>query len=135
MTILSDYGGRLVVTGEIARGMEVLKRAADAGAVRASWYHFYLFLGSYLSNDKENAAHHANQIAIDARPLGLLARVLIAAADGNREGAREAYDQLVAASPAWREQPKEELARLFPASPVVDRIVRDLASAGLVQAD
>ena len=134
MTILSDYGGRLVLTGEVERGMEALKRAADVGAVRPSWYHFYLFLGAYLANDPENATRNASQIAADVQPLGLLARTLAATASGNRELARASFDQLVAARPAWRDRPKEELARLFPASPVGERVMRDLVSAGLVPA-
>jgi len=134
MTILSDYGGRLILTGEVARGLDLLNRAADEGAVRPSWHHFYLFLGAYLTNDPENALRHASQITADAPPLGLLARTLAAAASGNREQARASYDQLIAARPAWRDQPKEELNRLFPASPVGERVLRDLVSAGLVPA-
>ena len=134
MTILSDYGGRLILTGEVRRGLDLLNRAADEGAVRPSWYHFYLFLGAYLTGDLENAMRHASQITADAQPLGLLARTLAAAASGNREQARANFDQLVAARPAWRERPREELARLFPASPVGERVLRDLVSAGLVPA-
>ena len=134
MTILSDYGGRLILTGEVARGMEALKRAADVGAVRPSWYQFYLFLGAYLTSDLENATRHASQIAADVQPLGLLARTLAAAASGNREQARASYDQLVAARPAWRDRPRDELNRLFPPSPVGERVLRDLVSAGLVPA-
>src|SRR6185312_5181124 len=62
MTVVSDYGGRLVMTGEIERGMNILMRAAEFGTVRPSWYHFYLFLGSYLRGDLINTIHHANQI-------------------------------------------------------------------------
>jgi hypothetical protein len=111
----------------------LLNRAADEGAVRPSWHHFYLFLGAYLTNDLENAMRHASQITADAPPLGLLARTLAAAASGNREQARASYDQLIAARPAWRDQPKEELNRLFP-PPVGERVLRDLVSAGLVPA-
>ena len=133
MTILSDYGGRLVLTGEVERGMEALKRAADEGAVRPSWYHFYLFLGAYLTDDAENAMRHASQVT-DAQPLGLLAQTLAAIANGNRALARTSYDQLAAARSAWRERPRDELDRLFPASPVGERVLRDLVAAGLVPA-
>src|SRR4030095_8905160 len=40
MTILSDYGGRLITSGEVDRGMEALRQAAEIGAVRPSWYNF-----------------------------------------------------------------------------------------------
>jgi Tfp pilus assembly protein PilF len=134
MTILSDYGGRLIASGEIDRGMEILNRAAEEGAVRPSWYQFYLFLGSYLKNDTATAARHAALSAIESYPLGLLAKALIAAADGNGKLARESYDQLVALRAAWRDTPREELARLFPAPEIADRLSRDLARAGLAPA-
>lgn len=134
MTILSDYGGRLILTGEVARGMEMLKRAADEGAVRPSWYQFYLFLGAWLNGESETAMRHANQIAGEAQPLGLLARTLASVASGNQAQANANFDMLAKAWPAWREQPREVLARLFPATPVGERVLRDLVAAGLVPA-
>ena len=134
MTILSDYGGRLIASGEIDRGMEMLNRAAEEGAVRASWYHFYLFLGSYLKGDMATAARHAALSTTESFPLALLAKALVAAADGNRELARTSYDQLVALRAAWRDKPREELTRLFPAPEIADRLARDLANAGLAPA-
>ncbi len=134
MTILSDYGGRLIASGEIDRGMETLDRAAEEGAVRASWYHFYLFLGSYLKSDMATAARHAALSNTESFPLGLVAKALVAAAEGNRELARKTYDQVVALRAAWRDKPREELARLFPAPEIADRLARDLATAGLAPA-
>jgi TolB-like protein len=134
ITILSDYGGRLIMNGEVDRGLEVLAGAAEDGAVRPSWYNFYLFLGSYLKNDMASAARHANVITADGYPLGLLAHALAAAAEDNRELARTRYGQLVALGPNWRDRPREELGRLFPSGAVVDRIARDLANNGLAPA-
>jgi tetratricopeptide (TPR) repeat protein len=131
MTILSDYGGRLVASGEIDRGMQILNRAADEGAVRPSWYQFYMFLGAYLKNDMAAAARHAGLITTETFPLGFLGKALIAAADGNRELGRKHYDQLVALKAGWRDKPRDELNRLFPSTEVVDRLARDLANSGL----
>ena len=57
-----------------------------------------------------------------------------AAAEGNRELARKTYDQVVALRAAWRDKPREELARLFAAPDIADRLARDLATAGLAPA-
>ena len=97
--------------------------------MRPSWYHFYLFLGAYLKNDLAAAANQASLIPRETYPFGMLAHTLIAAADGNREVAREAYAQLAARRPGWRKAAREELARLFPAPAVVDRLARDLTNA------
>jgi Tfp pilus assembly protein PilF len=134
MTILSDYGGRLIITGEVDRGMEMLLRAADASAVRPSWYQFYLFLGSYLKNDLATASSHASQIVTSTYPLGMLAHALVAAADGNPEEARRDYEQLVALREGWRDRPREELGRHFPSPSIVDRLMRDLINGGVLPA-
>ncbi len=131
MTILSDYGGRLIMIGELDRGMDALKRAADDGAVRPSWYHFYLFLGSYLKDDMATAARHAGLIATDTYPLGLVAAALAAASNADRERTRAMLDRLVALQPAWRSNPAKELAKFIPAAGIVERLARDLMAAGL----
>jgi len=133
-TILSDYGGRLVMTGEIKRGLEVLARAADEGTVRPSWYRFYLFLGHYLQNDAAGASLHAAQVPLDSYPLGLLARALAAILNGNTPQARAAFEQLAAVRPAWRGRAREEILRIFPPASA-DRMLRDLVSGGLLAAE
>lgn len=131
MTILSDYGGRLITTGEIDRGMGMLERAAQFGTVRPSWHHFYLFLGSYLRGDLQQAAYQASQITSDTYPLGWLARALAAHASNDAERARLALQRLAALRAAWRTDTRRELARHFPSREIVDRLARDLAAAGL----
>ena len=79
-TVMSDYGGRLIMIGEIKRGMDMLQRAGEFGIVRPSWHHFYMFLGSYLGGDLVNTIHHANQITSEDYALGLVARALAAVA-------------------------------------------------------
>src|SRR5581483_10046104 len=130
-TILSDYGGRLVMTGEIARGLAVLGRAADEGTVRPSWYRFYLFLGHYLQNDAAGASLHAGQIPVDSYPLGPLARALAAISNRNIPQARAAWEQLAAVRPAWRSHAREEITRIFPPASA-GPMLRDFASAGLL---
>jgi Tfp pilus assembly protein PilF len=131
MTIRSDYGGRLILTGELDRGMEMLMWASDQGAVRPSWYHFYIFLGSYLKGDKGSAEHHASQITADVYPFGLLARTLVAAMNGNRQLAQTLFAELAAKRPQWRSDLRGELARLFPTPDIVNRLTQDIASAVL----
>ena len=75
-TSMSDYGGRLIMVGEVERGMDMLQKAGEFGTVRPSWHHFYMFLGSYLRGDLTNMVHHATQITSEDYPLGLVARAL-----------------------------------------------------------
>ncbi len=131
MTIVSDFGGRLILTGDIERGMGMLRRAAAFGAVRPSWYHFYVFLGSYMLGDFAAAAFEADQITVAGYQLGYLARALSSASRGNGERARAEIERLTALRPAWRTDPRRELARFIPNPDMVERLARDLAAAGL----
>ncbi len=130
-TVLSDYGGRLILVGEVERGMEMLQRAGEFGTVRPSWHHFYMFLGSYLRGDLTNTIHHANQITNEDYPLGLVARALAATTAGDRERASRSIQRLRSLSPAWATNPRGELDKFFPVAALADRLSRDLARAGL----
>jgi TolB-like protein len=130
LAVLGDYGGRLVATGQIERGMAMLG-AVEAGILRQSSHQFYLFLGHYLQGDLPDATQNANQLTGDAYPLGLLARALAAAANGERDKARDALARLVALRPAWRDDTRGELRKFFPEPAILERLARDLAAAGL----
>jgi TolB-like protein len=126
-TLQGDYAGRLIMIGEVKRGMEMLARTADFGVVRPSWYHFYFFLGSYLTQDLTGTIHHASQITgAPNYPLGFVARALAYAAAGEYGRAQSALDSLWALRPQWRENARRELGRFFPVGDVADRLARDL---------
>jgi tetratricopeptide (TPR) repeat protein len=129
--VLGDYGGRMIAAGEIDRGIALLRRAADSGTVRPDSHHFYLFLGQYLKGDWADAAYQANQLTSNTNPLGLLARALTAAQMGDREKALQVLDRLVVLRPAWRDNPREQLEKLFPTHTIVERLTNDLIAAGL----
>src|SRR5262249_39300489 len=131
LIILGEYGGRLVTAGEIERGLKILGQAAAYGTVRPSWHHFYLFLGNYLIDNFAEAAFHADQMANDAYPHGLVARALVAAHSGDRARQQRALRTLVALRPAWRDDARGELGRLIPDKDIVERLAHDLEAAGL----
>ncbi|HEY2134475.1 MAG TPA: hypothetical protein VGH49_01225, partial [Xanthobacteraceae bacterium] len=131
LIILGDFGGRLILSGEIDRGLNMLARSADYGTVRPSWHHFYLFLGNYLTGDFAAAAHHADEMTDETFSYGLVAHALTAMHDGERDKATKALEHLVALRSAWRNDPRGELKRLIPATWIVDRLADDLVKAGL----
>jgi adenylate cyclase len=130
-TVMSDYGGRLIMIGDIERGMDMLQRAGEFGVVRPSWHHFYMFLGSYLRSDLINTIHHASQITGEDYALGLVARALAAVAAGDRDRAARAIERLRTINPAWGIDPRGELEKFFPVAELANRIARDLDKAGL----
>ena len=130
-TLLSDYGGRLVMTGEIRRGMEMLRRANEFGTVRPSWQHFYMFLGSYLSGDLVNTVYEATQLTNADYPLGIMARALAANMAGDRERAAIEIKKLMALGADWSVNLRAQLDKFFPVSALAERLARDLEAAGL----
>jgi tetratricopeptide (TPR) repeat protein len=131
LVILGEYGGRLVMAGEIDRGLKILAQAAEHGTVRPSWHHFYLFLGNYISGNFAEAGFQADQMANDAYPHGLAARALIASHNGDVARKQRALRLLVGLRPAWRDDARGELARLISDKDMVERLARDLEAAGL----
>ena len=131
MLTQAEYGGRLVMAGQIEKGMAMLRCAGEFTAIRPAWQHFYVFMGAYLGNDLKEAAYQAGQITADNYAATHLARVLLAVSAGDTERARQAMERLAELQPGWRDQPRRELAKLSPNPQVVDRLARDLGKAGL----
>jgi len=131
MRLLGSYGARLISSGDIDKGLAVLKQSGDDGTVRPPFEEFFVFLGEYLRGDITSAVFQADQITNDSFQLGLIARALAAAARGESEAATRALSRLVALNPAWRDDTRTTLARFFYAPAIVDRLASDLAAAGL----
>lgn len=134
MMTVAEYGGRLIMTGDVARGMAMLQRAGESGGPRTPWQHFYLFLGCYIDGNMTEAAFQAEQITVDDYPLGLVARAIAANAAGNTDQARRVIAQLVNLAPIWRNDARGELERNIHQPVIVARLLHDLAAAGLPSA-
>jgi hypothetical protein len=131
MLTVAEYGGRLVMTGDVERGMAMLRRTADSGGIRPSWHHFYLFLGNYLTGDVKEAAFQAEQITADDYPLGLAAKAIAARSTGKKDLARRTVQRLVEVQPAWRDDARRLLEKSIYDPAIVERLMRDLTACGL----
>ena len=129
--ILATYGGRLVALGELEKGAQYLKEASATAVLRPPWHDFYLFLVAYLTGDNETAIRYANHIISDKFLLGLIARTVAAVHCGEHDVARQYADRIADIHPGWREDPRRQLKKILPLEPMVDRLARDLAQAGL----
>jgi len=52
MIVLADYGGRLVCSGEVDRGLALIEETGKPGALRPTWEHYYLFVAYYLKGKR-----------------------------------------------------------------------------------
>jgi PAS domain S-box-containing protein len=126
--VVSSYGIRLVGAGQIEKGSALLKEVtADNIVINANIVDFYLFLVAYLKGDREIASRHANLSFSDRHLLGLVARTLAAAADGDRTQAMQTRDRLLMLYPAFRNGPRDAIAKFIPSTEIVDRLVGDFA--------
>jgi TolB-like protein len=131
MLTVAEYGGRLIMTGNVERGMAMLGRSTESGSIHPSWHHFYLFLGNYLTGDMKEAAFQAEQITADDYPLGLVAKAIAARSAGNKDLARRTVQHLLGIQPAWRDDARRLLEKSIYEPAIVDRLLHDLAACGL----
>jgi TolB-like protein len=129
---VAEYGGRLIMTGDVARGMAMLRRTDNSGSIHPSWHQFYLFLGNYLAGDMKAAVFQAEQITADDYALGLVAKAIAGRASGNDELARRSIQRLLEVQPAWRRDGRRLLEKSIYDPAIVDRLMGDLAAAGLL---
>jgi tetratricopeptide (TPR) repeat protein len=127
--VLGTYGMRLIFMGDADRGLPMLQTFMEHRKGSSGRAVFALFLGNYLLGDYKAAKFYAHQVTSEGYPLVLLARTLAAQARGDQAKARTAYKRLTDFDAAWSEDPREVLARFFPAPAVVDLLADALAAA------
>jgi tetratricopeptide (TPR) repeat protein len=132
--MISGLGFRLVRAGEVDRGLALLRQAEPYRAGLSSWYAFTMSVGSYLIGDLATAVKYDIASITDTFSPGFVASALVAAKTGNRARAQHAIERLIALQPDWRDDPRRELAKLFHAPWIVNRLASDLADLGLDRA-
>jgi len=130
--VRTDFGSRLVMSGEVDRGLNLLLAGIpDEGIVRASWQHFGLLVAYYAKGDLAAATQQAELASGEQYPYRLAVSAAIAVRNRNIAAARELADRLVALRRAWRADPDGELRRMIPDANIRGRLVADLKQAGL----
>jgi tetratricopeptide (TPR) repeat protein len=130
-SVVFHYGAQLIMMGEVDAGAAIVRRVAHDTNVPPARLDFALFLASYLKGDMAEASRYAKRITNDAFIPGYAARALAALKTEGAEAARFAVDRLAAVDPAWRTDPRSELAKFITSPALVDRFARELAAAGL----
>jgi tetratricopeptide (TPR) repeat protein len=128
--ITAEFGGRLIYSGEVDRGMAILRDAVGFGAILPSWSHFSLFVGHYIRGEMAEARSQASQLTNETYVYGQLARALIAQLDGDAAEVRRAKQAIVALQPAWADDPRKEMGKLIIAPAIADRLAADLSMSG-----
>jgi hypothetical protein len=125
VTVAAMFGTRLFFGGETERGAAMLKTVSQRFSRNPIWLDFSQFCVAYLEGDLAVAARYAKRNPDTGFPYILVAQALIAAADGNRDGARARLAHLRSLYPGWLE-PKPMLERFIRSPAIVERLTRDL---------
>jgi hypothetical protein len=126
MPVRFHYGAMLILLGKVEKGEAIVREVAAESTVPPGRLNFILFVAAYLKGDLDAAADYAKQIAGDPIGAGCLARALVAGKQGDWAAALRERECLRTQQAGWRTNPYALLKKLFPAPPVLDRIVADL---------
>jgi hypothetical protein len=110
--------------------MAILREVEFAYSTRSCTHGLYFFLGHYLRGQMNEARRRVQELTCPAHPYALVARALLAVDAGDLDEAREAIASIPALLPGWAVDPRATLMRSFPDQAIVDKILRDLATAG-----
>jgi len=132
LLILADYGGRMLLSGDVDKGMAIVRDAIGLGAILPAWTHLYLFVGTYIRGDLAEARYHASQLTSEAYVFGHLARALIAVGDGDLAAARRLVQAILSLQPEWQKDPRGEIGKMVVSPTITDRLVRVLEDAGVL---
>jgi tetratricopeptide (TPR) repeat protein len=131
MEILADLGARLVQAGRCAEARAPLEEARRHMLVVPPWHHFFLFLAAHCEGRREDSLRWLAELPRDRQFGSLIAHVLMAHQRGDTAGASAAREVLARTYPALFADPRAYLDRRGFAPVLRDRLVRDLADAGI----
>jgi len=129
--IMARLGAAFVARGDFEQGSPLLQRAVARTPAYPGWIDFYLFLAAHLRGDAAQARRAISGSPAATLPLGLAARLIVADELGGAEEEQRDLADLTTKYPDFARRPRAELERLALAPAIVDRLVKELAHAGL----
>ena len=126
-----EYGGRLILNGDIDRGLAIMQKGYTNELARPAMYHYYMFLGHYFKGDLVEARQHADQLP-ETYAFRYFAQILLAIANKNHGLARDNFDRLSRMQPRFAKNPRAWLSMFFTDQSLVDRIMTDFLNENLI---
>jgi len=127
-SIVYSYATLLLALGEIDEGMAIVRKIIVGNPIVPRRYHFLAALAAYFKGDLSTAATEVDRDQNTYFPSGLVLRAIVDARNGNRLRARQAIELLREKHPDWRGDIRNNLARIFPRSALIDRMASDFAA-------
>jgi tetratricopeptide (TPR) repeat protein len=129
--IMARLGAAFVARDDVEQGAPLLQRAVALNPAYPGWIDFYLFLAAHLRGDAAQARRVIAGSTTTTFALGLAARLIVADESGSAEEGKRDLADLAAKYPDFARRPRAEFDRLALAPAIADRLVDELAHAGL----
>ena len=129
------YGYSLIFAGNYSAGTPILARAVEASSARPTWWDFGLFAGKFMLGDMEGARRASDALTTTTlKSHYLCARIISAAASGDRNQVRQLAATLTTEFPKFTADPRKVFQeRNYPAD-LTERMVKALRDAGIPDA-
>jgi tetratricopeptide (TPR) repeat protein len=131
MTAVGGYGAVLARIGRYEEAVHLLTRAAANSDVPPKWLQFYTFLALNNLGRTREADEQVTLFEGSTSSLYLAAAAIRAHRRGDEIAAGQAIAAILKIEPSFREDPKDFLRRRGFTDLVADRLLVDLAAAGL----
>ncbi len=125
--ILADYGAKLVHSGQLDDGAQLILRSVSDTQLLQPRHVFSLFIANYLAGNMVDATHYAKRLDGERNPYRLLAFALIHANHRDTERGKDAFRRLLLIQPGWRDI-RRELTKHFGRASHIERLAIDLAA-------
>ena len=129
--LLAEYGWRLGMSGEWARGGALIEQALARNPARAGYYHTTLALVAYMRGDNGRALSEIRQADLDKLSFFHGIAAIIYAEAGMRTEAAEAAVRFATLNPRFVADPEGELTKRNYRPEDRARIIEGLRKAGL----
>ncbi len=132
--IMATHASTLIMLGDTERGLSMLQKARRMSPGHPAWYNTMIIFAAYGKGDRDLARKEADLIQHDDTLSGLLARILMAHADGDTARRAALSRQLISQRPEFGTAPAAMLRRIFPSPPLNKRLLAAVAAPNLTSA-
>jgi TolB-like protein len=131
--ITAFMGMLTAFSGDWERGCAMVERATQLNPNHPGWYWLPLALNAYRQNDPQHALEHVLKVNMPGLWTAQVSLALVYIQLGDKERARAALRDLLAARPDLRTNLREELGKWWQPD-MVEQMIGDLRKAGLEMA-
>lgn len=130
--LMNEFGYSLALSGNWQDGCKLIRRAHESKGVQSRYQENGLVLCAYFEGDIAKARSLINMVPTRGRPMTLLLAMIVYAETGDTDGVERVRAELQDLAPSLLENARIEVAMRLGRTEDVDRVMRSLQKAGLL---